>query len=63
MCQHMKEHMYTIYEVNSNEMEVKLQELSEVLENCAKLNKEFMEAGKALTGLTEILATDQMSEL
>ncbi len=63
MCQHMKEHMYTVYEVNSNEMQVKLQELSEVLENCAKLNKELMEARQGLAVLTESLASNQTSEL
>lgn len=58
----MKEHMYTVYEENSNEMQVKLQELSEVLESCTKLNKELMEANRALAGLREGLAISQTSE-
>ncbi|XP_034387420.1 synaptonemal complex central element protein 2 [Cyclopterus lumpus] len=51
MCQQMKDHMYTIYEENSNEMQVKLQELSEVLESCTKLNSELAEASQALASL------------
>ncbi|XP_051240707.1 synaptonemal complex central element protein 2 isoform X2 [Dicentrarchus labrax] len=62
MCQQMKEHMYTVYEENSNEMQVKLQELSEVLESCTKLNTELMEATNALAGLREGLAISKMSE-
>ncbi|KAM9363604.1 synaptonemal complex central element protein 2 [Symphorus nematophorus] len=62
MCQQMKEHMYTVYEENSNEMQVKLQELSEVLERCAKLNTELMEANQALAGLRAGLAISQLSE-
>lgn len=54
--------MYTLYEDNSNEMQVKLQELTEVLESCTKLNKELMEASQALAGLREGLAISQMSE-
>ncbi|KAG7214513.1 hypothetical protein INR49_023028 [Caranx melampygus] len=50
-CQLMKEHMYTVYEKNSNEMQVKLQELTEVLESCTKLNSELLEASQALTSL------------
>lgn len=62
MCQQIKENMYTVYEDNSNEMRVKLQELTEVLESCTKLNKELMEASQALAGLRESLAISQMSE-
>nr|XP_046260371.1 synaptonemal complex central element protein 2 [Scatophagus argus] len=62
MCQQMKGHMYMVYEENSNEMQEKLQELSEVLESCNKLNKELMEASQALAGLREGLAMSQMSE-
>lgn len=51
-----------IYEGNSNEMQVKLQELSEVLESCAKLNEELMEASQALAGLREGFAISQTSE-
>lgn len=58
----MKEHMYAVYEANSNEMQVKLQELSEVLESCSKLSEELMEASQALTGLREGLAISQTSE-
>ncbi|KAM7393744.1 hypothetical protein PAMP_020593 [Pampus punctatissimus] len=59
ICQQMKEHMYTVYEENSNEMQVKLQELSEVLESCTKLNDELLEACQALTSLREGLAITQ----
>ncbi|XP_041641874.1 synaptonemal complex central element protein 2 [Cheilinus undulatus] len=59
MLQQMKEHMYTVYEENSNVMQVKLQELSEVLESCSKLNKELMEASQALKSLREGLAIIQ----
>uniref|UniRef100_A0A3P8TNW2 Synaptonemal complex central element protein 2 n=1 Tax=Amphiprion percula TaxID=161767 RepID=A0A3P8TNW2_AMPPE len=59
MCQQMKGHMYTVYEENSDEMQVKLQELSEVLESCTKLNSELLEATRALTHLREGLAISQ----
>ncbi|XP_070710438.1 synaptonemal complex central element protein 2 [Pempheris klunzingeri] len=62
MYQQMKEHMYTVYEENSNEMQVKLQELAEVLESCTKLHKELMDANRALAGLREGLAISQTSE-
>uniref|UniRef100_UPI0037E96226 synaptonemal complex central element protein 2 n=1 Tax=Semicossyphus pulcher TaxID=241346 RepID=UPI0037E96226 len=62
MFQQMKEHMYTVYEDNSNVMQVKLQELSEVLESCTKLNKELLEASQALASLREGLAISQASE-
>ncbi|KAM8879167.1 synaptonemal complex central element protein 2 isoform 1-T5 [Spinachia spinachia] len=61
-CQQMKEHMYTIYEENSNEMQVKLQELSEVLESCTKLNSELVEASQALESLRGAMAVSQASE-
>lgn len=51
-----------VYEENSNEMQVKLQELSEVLESCTKLNKELLEASRALTHLREGLAISQTSD-
>uniref|UniRef100_A0A8C9YE03 Synaptonemal complex central element protein 2 n=1 Tax=Sander lucioperca TaxID=283035 RepID=A0A8C9YE03_SANLU len=51
MCRQTKEHMYTVYEENSNEMQVKLQVLSEVLESCTKLNSELIEANQALASL------------
>ncbi|XP_074484942.1 synaptonemal complex central element protein 2 [Sebastes fasciatus] len=62
MCQQMKEHMYTVYEENSTEMQVKLQELSEVLESCAKLNSELIEANGALASLRGGLAISQTPE-
>ena len=62
ICQQMKEHMYMVYEENSNEMQVKLQELSEVLESCTKLNKELLEANRALAHLREGLAISQTSD-
>lgn len=58
----MKEHMYTVYEDNGNEMQVKLQELSEVLESCTKLNNELLEANQALASLRDGLAISQTSE-
>ncbi|CAK6962917.1 synaptonemal complex central element protein 2 isoform X2 [Scomber scombrus] len=62
ICQQMKEHMYMVYEENSNEMQVKLQELSEVLESCTKLNKELLEASRALAHLREGFAISQTSD-
>ena len=62
MCQQMKEHLFTVYEENSNEMQVKLLELSEVLESCTKLNSELLEASHALAGLRGALAISQTSE-
>ncbi|KAF1395475.1 hypothetical protein PFLUV_G00011900 [Perca fluviatilis] len=62
MCRQMKEHMYTVYEENSNEMQVKLQVLSEVLESCTKLNSELIEANQALASLRGGLAINQTSE-
>ncbi|KAK5610618.1 hypothetical protein CRENBAI_002402 [Crenichthys baileyi] len=62
MCQLMKEHMYIVYEKNSNEIQVKLQELSEVLENCSKLNQELLEASQALACLRDGLDINQRSE-
>ncbi|XP_037621601.1 synaptonemal complex central element protein 2 [Sebastes umbrosus] len=62
MCQQMKEHMYTVYEENSTEMQVKLQELSEVLESCTKLNSELIEANGALASLRGGLAISQTPE-
>lgn len=53
VCQQMKEQMYVVYEENSNEMQVKLQDLSEVLERCTKLNNELIEANRALGHLRE----------
>ncbi|XP_068585168.1 synaptonemal complex central element protein 2 [Cebidichthys violaceus] len=51
MCQQMKEHLYMVYEENSNEMHVKLQELTKVLGSCTQLNSELIEAGQALASL------------
>ncbi|XP_040041868.2 synaptonemal complex central element protein 2 [Gasterosteus aculeatus] len=61
-CQKMKEHMYTIYDETSKEMEVMLQELCEVLESCTKLNSELEEASQALESLRGALAITQASE-
>ncbi|XP_017272393.1 synaptonemal complex central element protein 2 [Kryptolebias marmoratus] len=61
MCRQMKEHMYALYERNSDEMQVKLQELSEVLDSCTKLNQELLEASQALTLLREGLGLTQPS--
>lgn len=51
VCQEMKESMYTVYEDNSTEMHVKLEELSKVLESCTRLHQELVEATQALSGL------------
>uniref|UniRef100_A0A3B3YI42 Uncharacterized protein n=1 Tax=Poecilia mexicana TaxID=48701 RepID=A0A3B3YI42_9TELE len=62
MCQLIKEEMFTIYELNSNEVQVKLQELSEVLENCSKLENELLEASQALECLKDGLDIKQRAE-
>ncbi|XP_026159379.1 synaptonemal complex central element protein 2 isoform X2 [Mastacembelus armatus] len=62
ICMQMKEHMYTVYEENSNEMQVKLQELSEVLESCIMLNNELQDANEALASLREGLAINKTLE-
>ncbi|XP_043969568.1 synaptonemal complex central element protein 2 isoform X1 [Gambusia affinis] len=62
MCQLIKEEMFTIYELNSNEIQVKLQELSEVLENCSKLEHELLEASQALACLKDGLDINQRAE-
>ncbi|KAG7485249.1 hypothetical protein JOB18_006152 [Solea senegalensis] len=62
VSQQMKEHMYTVYEENSHEMQVKLQELSEVLESCTMLHKELQEATHALSSLREGLAINETPE-
>ncbi|XP_061579128.1 synaptonemal complex central element protein 2 [Cololabis saira] len=62
ICQQMKQQMYTVYEENSDEMQVRLQELSEVLESCSKLNHELLEASHALVCLREGLAVNPSSE-
>lgn len=62
VCQQMKDNMYAVYEENSKEMQVKLQELTGVLESCTKLHKELMEASQALSGLREGLAMNQVPE-
>ncbi|KAK2815711.1 hypothetical protein Q5P01_026178 [Channa striata] len=61
-CRQMKEHMYTVYEENNSEMQVKLQELSKVLESCTKLSDELLEANKALANLREGLAISHTSD-
>lgn len=58
----MKECMYTIYESNNHEIQVKLQELSEVLENCSRLNHELLEASQALASLRDGLDINQRKE-
>ncbi|XP_024115848.1 synaptonemal complex central element protein 2 isoform X2 [Oryzias melastigma] len=62
MCQRMKGHMYMVYEQNSDEMQVRLQELSKVLENCSRLQNELLEASQALARLREDLTTSHKSE-
>lgn len=61
--QQMKEQMYTVYEKNSAEMQLMLQELAEVLDSCTKLNDELVEAGQALESLREGLGITQSSNL
>lgn len=43
-------------------MQLKLQELTEVLESCNKLIRELMEASQALADLREDLASSPMLE-
>ncbi|KAF7216446.1 synaptonemal complex central element protein 2 [Nothobranchius furzeri] len=62
VCQKMREDMYKVYEKNSDDMQGKIQELFEVLDSCAKLNQELLEAVQALASLREGLAITQMSE-
>ncbi|XP_054634047.1 synaptonemal complex central element protein 2 [Dunckerocampus dactyliophorus] len=62
MCQQMKQHMYTAYEENSGEMEVKLQELTEVLERCTILHNELLEASSVLARVRESLVINQPSQ-
>ncbi|XP_061888989.1 synaptonemal complex central element protein 2 [Entelurus aequoreus] len=62
MCQQMKQDMYIAYEENSGVMEVKLQELTEVLERCSVLQNELMEASSVLANIRENLAIDQPSQ-
>lgn len=56
LSQQMKEQMFSVYEENSHDMQAKLQELSEILESCSKLNDELLEAGQAVAGLKGVLA-------
>ncbi|KAL3995968.1 hairy and enhancer of split 5 [Sarotherodon galilaeus] len=53
LCMQMKEHMYRVYEENSDKMQVNLQELQEVLESCTKFSHELLEANRALACLRE----------
>uniref|UniRef100_A0A669D6E1 Synaptonemal complex central element protein 2 n=1 Tax=Oreochromis niloticus TaxID=8128 RepID=A0A669D6E1_ORENI len=53
LCMQMKEHMYKVYEENSDKMQVNLQELQEVLESCTKFSHELLEANRALACLRE----------
>ncbi|XP_061844203.1 synaptonemal complex central element protein 2 isoform X1 [Nerophis lumbriciformis] len=62
MCQQMKQDMYIAYEENSVVMEVKLQELTEVLERCSVLQNELLEASSVLANIRENLAIDQPSQ-
>lgn len=49
----MKEHMYRVFEENSDRMQVNLQELQEVLDSCTKFSDELLEANRALACLRE----------
>lgn len=51
--QQLKEQLYTVYDDNSNKMQEKLRELSQVLENCSRLNHELVEATQALACLRD----------
>ncbi|XP_038163217.1 synaptonemal complex central element protein 2 [Cyprinodon tularosa] len=62
MCQLMREQMYKIYEKNSSEFQRKLQSLTEVVDNCSKLNYDLLEASQALACLRSGLDIDQGSE-
>uniref|UniRef100_A0AAX7TCL3 Synaptonemal complex central element protein 2 n=1 Tax=Astatotilapia calliptera TaxID=8154 RepID=A0AAX7TCL3_ASTCA len=53
LCMQMKEHMYRVFEENSDRMQVNLQELQEVLDSCTKFSHELLEANRALACLRE----------
>ncbi|XP_037112946.1 synaptonemal complex central element protein 2 [Syngnathus acus] len=62
VCQQMKGDLYKAYEENSDEMQVKLMELTNVLDICSKLHRELLEASKVLTGLRDGLAVNGTAE-
>ncbi|XP_008315862.1 synaptonemal complex central element protein 2 isoform X2 [Cynoglossus semilaevis] len=51
--QQMKDQMFIVYEDNNRKMQAKLQEISDVLDNCTKLKNELLEASGALCMLQE----------
>ncbi|XP_055077431.1 synaptonemal complex central element protein 2 [Periophthalmus magnuspinnatus] len=53
MCQQLKDHLYSVYEDNSRKIEGKLTELSEILNNCQRLNQDLQEATQALSHLRD----------
>ncbi|XP_077462104.1 synaptonemal complex central element protein 2 isoform X2 [Stigmatopora argus] len=62
VCQQMKQDLYKAYEENSSEMEVKLLELTDVLEMCTKLHMKLLEASHVLGGLRDGLAISGAAE-
>lgn len=51
VCQHMKDHMFSVYEENSQAMEARLTELSQILQNCTRLLAELQGVSQDLAAL------------
>ncbi|KAG5279021.1 hypothetical protein AALO_G00105250 [Alosa alosa] len=51
VCQQMKDHMFSVYEENSQAMEARLTELSQVLQNCSRLLAELQGVSQDLSAL------------
>ncbi|XP_061625664.1 synaptonemal complex central element protein 2 [Phyllopteryx taeniolatus] len=62
VCQQMKQDMYNVYEENSSEMQVKLLELTDVLETCTRLHTELLKASHVLASLQEGLTVSCTAE-
>lgn len=53
MCQQVKEQMFEYYEKHSQEMEMKLTELTEVLERSSQLGMELQRASQTLAAINK----------
>ncbi|XP_077381748.1 synaptonemal complex central element protein 2 isoform X2 [Festucalex cinctus] len=53
VCQQMKQDLCKVYEENNGEIQVKLMELTNVLEMCTKLHGELLEASQVLARLRD----------
>ena len=51
VCQQLKDHMFIVYEENSQAMEARLLELSQVLENCSQLLADLQGVSQDLAAL------------